>query len=82
MEILQENQYYRVILERVGALNHIELHERATGLTQTITHDPEVMSSNTMESLRKDYARIAPEKIAKCFDRWGVKKIKVYKEGV
>ena len=82
MEILQQNRDYRVILERVGVLNHIELHERATGLTQTITHDPKNMPSNTMGALRKDYSKIDPAKIKKAFDRWDVPKIKLYKAGV
>jgi len=82
MEILQENKQYRLILERHGNKNSVEIHHRKTGMSQTMWHDPTGFPSNAMAELRKSYKAYDINKLAALYDRAGVERVKIYKEGV
>lgn len=82
MEILQENEQYRVILERHKAQNTLELHHRKTGMSQTFYFDPIGHPDNSMDELRDAYSAVRIDTLKRIMDRAGVEAVKIYKEGV
>lgn len=80
MNIIQENQDYRLLVEKVNSEIWLELHHRASGEAQILIHKRGC--GHTQKSITKAYASMTLEAIKALFDRAGIPLSPMYKKGL
>jgi hypothetical protein len=76
--IIQQNDDYVLILEKMQGNLWLELIEKKTGLAQTLIHTRGF--GHTKKSITDSYSKIDMKKIVDSFNKFKIEKFKVYKE--